>query len=155
MNDTSRLRPPGRDFDRLITDRRVFAWTHLLLGLVAGSTCVISAIASNRLLAHRGVTTWLGRGAGSIVAIAFFIAALPFVISYYCNADQVDERIGRTVIFAAILSLTSLLVDACTALFIRNDDFILGLGAIYAVQAITYVWLGDRLFSSDDDLIGY
>jgi ABC-type multidrug transport system permease subunit len=101
------------------------------------------------------VTTWLGRGAGIIVAIAFLIASLPYVISYYCNADQVDERIGRTVIFAAILSFTSLLVDACTVLFIRSGDFVLGLGAIYTVQAITYVWLGDRLFSRHDDLTGY
>lgn len=84
----------------------------------------------------------------------FRIAALPFVISYYCNADQVDERIGRTVIFAAILSFTSLLVDACTVLFIRSGDFVLGLGAIYTVQVIAYVWLGDRLFSRDD-LTGY
>jgi hypothetical protein len=155
MNDSLRLRPLGHYIDRLFADRRIFVWTHLLLGLIAGVTCVISAVASNRLLAHRGVTTWLGRGAGTVVAIAFFIAALPYVISYYCNADQVDERIGRTVIFAAILSLTSLFVDACTVLFIRHDDFILGLGAIYTVQAIAYVWLGDRLLSRDDDLTGY
>jgi hypothetical protein len=150
MNDSSPLRPPGRYLDHLFTDRRIFAWTHLLLGLIAGVTCVISAIASNRLLAHRAVTAWLGRGAGTIVAVVFFVAVLPFVISYYCNADQVNERTGRAVIFAAILTLTSLLVDACTVLFVRQDDFVLGLGAIYTVQTIAYVWLGDRLFSHDD-----
>jgi ABC-type multidrug transport system permease subunit len=155
MNDSSPLRPTGRYLDRLFTDRQIFACTHLLLGLIAGVTCVISAIASNRLLPHRAVTAWLGRGAGTIVAVVFFVAVLPYVISYYCNADQVDGRTARVVTFAAIFSLTSLLVDACTVLFVRNDDFVLGLGAIYALQTIAYVWLGDRLVSHDDDSTSY
>jgi hypothetical protein len=106
-------------------------------------------------LAHRAVTAWLGRGAGTTVAVVFFIAALPYVISYYCNADQVDERTRRALTFSAMLTLTSLLVDAGTVVFAHHDDFVLGLGAIYTAQTITYVWLGDRLFSHDDDSAGY
>src|SRR5882757_298792 len=99
----------------------------------------------DRWFADRGLAGWVGRGAGPFLAIAFFIAALPYLISYNCNVNQVDERIGRTVIFAAILALTSLLIDTCTALFIGNDLFFSGLVAIYAFQAVGYVWLGDRL----------
>ena len=87
--------------------------------------------------------------------MAFLIAALPYIISYNCNVKQVDERVGRTVIFAAILALTSLLVDTYTAMFIRDDLFFAGLVSIYVFQTVGYVWLGDRLLSRDDDLTKY
>ena len=50
MNESLHLRQLGRYIDRWFTDRRIFMWTHLLLGLIAGTTFVISAIASHRLL---------------------------------------------------------------------------------------------------------
>lgn len=130
-------------------------WAHLLLGLIAGTTFVISAIASHRLLANRGLAEWVGLGPRPFLAIAFLIAALPYIISYNCNVNQVDERVGRTVIFAAILALTSLLIDTCTALFIRYDLFFVGLVSIYGIQTIGYVWLGDRLLSPDKDFTKY
>ena len=130
-------------------------WAHVLLALIAGTTLVISAIASHRLLGHRGLAGWVGRGPGPFLAIAFFIPTLPYLISYKCNVNQVDERIGRTVVFAAILALTSLLADACTALFIRDDLFFSGLAALYVFQAVGYVWLGDRLLLRDDDFTDY
>jgi hypothetical protein len=98
---------------------------------------------------------WVGRGSGVFIAIAFFIAALPYVISYNCNVNQVDERVGRAVIFAVVLAFTSLLVDTCTVLFVRNDFFFLGLVLIYIFQAVAYVWLGDRLLLRDSDSTNY
>jgi hypothetical protein len=155
MNKSSNPRQPPRYLDRWFTDRRIFVWTHLLLAVIAGTIFVISAIASHRLLANRGLAGWVGRGPGPFLAMAFFIAALPYIISYNCNVKQVDERVGRTVIFAAILALTSLLVDIYTALFIRDDLFFAGLVSIYVFQAVGYVWLGDRLLLRDDDLTKY
>ena len=155
MNESSRFRQLGRYIDRWFTDRRIFMWTHFLLGLIAGTTFVISAIASHRLLGNRGLAGWVGRGPRPFLAIAFLIAALPYIISYNCNVNRVDERVGRTVIFAAILTLTSLLVDTWTAQFIRNDLFFFGLVSIYVIQTVGYVWLGDRLLSPDDDITKY
>jgi hypothetical protein len=131
--------------DRLLMSRRVFAWVHVLFGFMAGATFVISLIVSNRLLPHRTVVTWTRPGAGEVTFALFLIAATPFVISYVCNADRIDGGIARVIAFSVILGVTSLLVDGCTALFIANNFFLLGLLYVYGLQIVAYVWLGDRL----------
>jgi hypothetical protein len=85
---------------------------------------------------------WFSRSVGGASALVFFIAALPFVVSYLSNIDLVDEKLTRTAIFAFCLVGSSLLVDVSTVLVLRNEYSALSLGAVYFGQAVAYIVLG-------------
>lgn len=108
MNESSNPRRPSRYLDRWFADRGIMMWTHLILAMIAGATFVISATASHRLLAHGGLAGWVGRGPGPFLAIAFFIAALPYLISYKCNVNQAAINRSRLIsIIGSLLSIAS------------------------------------------------
>jgi hypothetical protein len=151
MIDVTAAQRLGRRMDHLLVDRSLFAWTHRILGLISGCTCVISAIATNRLLFHRGMALWFSRGAGSASAIVFFVAALPFVVSYSTNIDLVDEKFTRTALFAFGLVGISILVDGWTILIMQSEYSALVLGGVYFGEAIAYVVLGHVTLGRDPD----
>lgn len=140
----SELTPPqrlGRRMDQLLVDQSLFAWAHRVLGIISGCTCVLSAIATNRLLVHK-VPTLSYSQMGGVSAMVFFLAALPFVISYSNNIHLVDEKLTRTVLFAIGLVGTALVVDTWTILIFWSDHSALTLGAVYFCQAVAYIGLG-------------
>jgi hypothetical protein len=108
MSDLAVAQRLGRRMNHLLVDQSLFAWTHRILGFIAGSTCVITAIATTKFLHGSGFTRGFG---GSIVAVIFFSAASPFVVSYSSNFDLVDDKLSQTIGFAVCLVGISVLVD--------------------------------------------
>jgi hypothetical protein len=151
----SEITPPqrlGRRMNHLLVDRSLFAWTHRLLGVIAGCTCVITAISTHRLLFfRRGVTMWFSRAGGSASALVFFMAALPFVVSYLNNIELVDEKFTRTALFAFGLVAISFSVDALTIIVLRGEYSTLALVALYFGQAIAYIGLGRITLGPEPD----
>src|SRR5882672_8111996 len=119
MNDVTPARRLGRRMDHLLVDRSLFAWTHRVLGVMSGCTCVVAAIVTHRLLFHRSLALWFTRGAGSAAALVFFLAALPLVVSYSSSIELVNEKFTRTDLFALGLVGTSILSDAAVVLILR------------------------------------
>ena len=103
---------------------------------------MVASIATHRLLFHRSLALWFMRGAGSASALVFFLAALPFVVSYSSNIELVDEKLTRTALFAIGLVGTSIFADAGVVLILRGDYSVLVLAALYCGQAIAYVGWG-------------
>jgi hypothetical protein len=157
MNDVTLARRLGRRMDQLLVDRSLFAWTHRVLGVISGCICVVVAIATHRLLFNRSLALWLMRGAGSAAALVFFLAALPFVVSYSSNIELVDEKFTRTALFAFGLVGTSILADAAAVLILRSDYSVLALGTLYCGQAIAYVGWGHLTLGRDpeSDICGW
>ena len=143
--------------DHLLVDRSLFAWTHRVLGVISGCTCVVAATATHRLLFHRSVASWFTRGAGSAAALVFFLAALPFVVSYSSNIELVDEKFTRTALFAFGLVGTSILADAAVVFILQSGYSALALAAIYCCQAIAYVGWGHLTLGRDpdSDIVGW
>jgi hypothetical protein len=157
----SEITPPGRlgrRMNHLLIDRSLFAWTHRLLGVIAGCTCVITAISTQRLFFfRRGVTMWFSRASGIGSALVFFMAALPFVVSYLKNIELVDDKFTRTALFAFGLVGISLSVDALTVIVLRGEYSALSLMTLYFGQAVAYVGLGRVTLGRepDSDIFGW
>jgi hypothetical protein len=147
----------GRRMDHLLVDRSFFAWTHRVLGVISGCTCVITAIATHRLLFHRVLSLWIMRGAGGASALVFFMAALPFVVSYSSNIERVDEKMTRTLVFATGLVGISIIADGLTVLILLDDYPAVVLAALYGGQAVVLVGLGQLTLGRDpdSDIVGW
>jgi len=135
--------------NHLLVDQSLFAWTHRILGFIAGSICVIAAIATTKFLHGGGFTRGYG---GGIVAVIFFSAASPFAVSYSTNFDLVDDKLSQTIGFTVCLVGLSVLVDCGTVAFFLSDYSRWWLLAIYFGQAAAYVQLGDLMLGRDDRL---
>jgi hypothetical protein len=85
MSDLTHARRLGRRMNHLLVDQSIFAWTHRILGMVAGSICAFSWIATHPYVTPHGMVLWIARYFRLIVPAVFFAAALPFVISYAAN----------------------------------------------------------------------
>jgi hypothetical protein len=140
----------GRRADHLLRDQSLFAWTHRVLGMVAGSVCVLSAILTGHLQLHR-ISYWSQRAFSFRAALVFFAAAIPFVVSYTANRDFVDERTMRTFLFAATLVTIATVADTGTVLIFWSSTTLWALVAVYAAQAIAYVVLGRAILEHDPD----
>jgi hypothetical protein len=149
MSDLAVAQRLGRRMNHLLVDQSLFAWTHRILGFIAGSTCVIAALATTKFLHGSGFT----RGfAGGIVAVIFFSAAAPFAVSYSTNFDLVDDKLSRTIGFAVCLVGLSVLVDFGTVALFLSDYSRWWLLAIYFGQATGYVQLGELMLGRNDRL---
>jgi hypothetical protein len=97
------------------------------------------------------------RGAGRASALVFFMAALPFVVSYSSNIERVDEKMTRTVLFAIGLVGISIFADGLTVLILRDDYPAVVLAALYSGQAIVLVGLGQLTLGRDpdNDIVGW
>ena len=149
MSDLAVAQRLGRRMNHLLVDQSLFAWTHRILGVIAGSTCVLAMMATTKFLQGRGFTRGYG---GSIVAIIFLFAASPFVVSYSTNFDLIDDRISRTIWFAICLVGVSVLVDIGAVMLCISDTSRWWLLAMYFGQAIAYVWLGELTLRRNDQL---
>ena len=149
MSDLAVAQRLGRRMNHLLVDQSLFAWTHRILGLIAGSTCVLAMIATTKVLHRSGFTRGFG---GSIVAVIFFFAALPFVVSYSTNFDLVDDRMPRTIWFAVCLVGVAVLVDFGTVVLCIGSYSRWWLFAIYFSQAFVYVQLGELMLGRNDRL---
>ena len=147
MSDLAVAQRLGRRMNHLLVDQSLFAWTHRILGFVAGSTCVLAMIATTKFLQGRGFTRGYG---GSLVAIIFFFAASPFVVSYSTNFDLVDDRISQTAWIAVCLVGVSVLVNIGTVMLCFSDNSRWWLFAIYFGQAFVYVQLGELTLGRND-----
>jgi hypothetical protein len=87
----------------------------------------------------------------------FFLAALPFVVSYSSNIELVDEKFTRTALFAFGLVGTSILADAAVVFILQSGYSALALAAIYCCQAIAYVGWGHLTLGRDpdSDIVGW
>ena len=141
MTDLAIAQRLGRRMDHLLVDQSLFAWTHRILGFIAGSNCVLSIIATSKFL-PRGFSRGYG---GGLVAIIFFAAAYPFVASYSSNFDLVGEKLSETVWFAVCLAGISVIVDIGTVILCVDHYSRWWLLAAYLGQASVYVWLGDLM----------
>jgi|SRR5258706_3332308 len=149
MSDLAVARRLGRRMNHLLVDQSLFAWTHRILGLIAGSTCVITAIATTKFLHGSGFTKGFG---GSLVAVIFFSAASPFAVSYSTNFDLVDDKLSQTIGFAVCLVGISVLVDLGTVVLFLSVYSRWWLLAIYLGQAAAYVQLGELMLGRNDRL---
>src|SRR5258707_12455929 len=111
MSDLAVARRLGRRMNHLLVDQSLFAWTHRILGLIAGSTCVITAIGTTKFLHGSGFTKGFG---GSLVAVIFFSAASQFAVSSSTNFDLVDDKFSQTIGFAVCPAGISVLVALVT-----------------------------------------
>jgi hypothetical protein len=123
-------------------DRRIFSWTHRVLGLAAGATCVFSAIATQFIIVEPRKYGSHGTVASIGAALIFFGAACPFVVSYSRSLKFVDDKLRPTVLFALGLATTSILVDIWTVITFSQRYFPFTLVAIYSVQSVVYVGFG-------------
>jgi hypothetical protein len=149
MSDLAVARRLGRRMNHLLVDQGLFAWTHRILGFVAGSTCVIVAIATTKFLHGSGFTRGFG---GGLVAVIFFSAASPFAVSYSTNFDLVDDKLSQTIGFAVCLVGISVLVDLGTVVLFLSVYSRWWLLAIYLGQAVAYVQLGELMLGRNDRL---
>ena len=147
MSDLAIAQRLGRRMNHLLVDQSLFAWTHRILGLVAGSTCVLAMIATAEFLHGNGFSRGFG---GSIVALIFFIAASPFVVSYAVNFDLVDDSVSQTIWFAICLVGLSVLVDCGTVAICVGHSSPWWLPAMYFGQAFVYVQLGELMLGRND-----
>jgi hypothetical protein len=132
----------GRKMNHILVDRTLFAWLHRIFGTVAGCACVFSAIITETIVAHYWQTGTWRRGFSSLSAFFFFVAAMPFVVSYYFNVEKVGISILRTVLFGLILALSSVGVDAYSFGIFRDGASPIMLASLYVGQAVAYVLIG-------------
>jgi hypothetical protein len=151
MSDLAVAQRLGRRMNHLLVDQSLFAWTHRILGFIAGSTCVLATIATTQFFHGSGFTRGFG---GGIVAGIFFAAASPFVVSYSTNFDRVDDSLSQTVWFAVCLVGLSVLVDIGTVELCLSEYSGWWLLAIYFCQASAYVLLGELMLGRNDRLEG-
>jgi hypothetical protein len=147
MGDLALAQRLGRRMNQLLIDQSLFAWTHRTLGFIAGTTCVVATVATTKLLQGSGFTRGYG---GGIVAIIFFTAASPFVVSYSTNFDLVSDKFSQTLWFAVCLVGASIVLDLTTVVLCLGDYSRWWLLAIYFCQASAYVQLGQLMLGRND-----
>jgi hypothetical protein len=136
--------------NHLLVDQSIFAWTHRILGIVAGSICAFSWIATHPYVTPHGLVLWIARYFRLIVAAVFFAAALPFVISYAANFHWVSQNSVRSVLFATILVAIGAIADAVTIAIFRSDASGFWLILVFLNQASAYIFLGQMILADDD-----
>ena len=150
MSDLTLARRLGRRMNHVLIDQSVFAWTHRILGIVAGSICAFSWIATHPYTTPHGTVFWIARYFRLIVAAVFFAAALPFVISYTANFHWVSQNSVRTVIFVAIVVAIGAVADGITVAIFRSEASAFWLILVFLNQASAYIFVGQMILADDD-----
>ena len=142
--------PLGRRIDHILVDQSLMAWTHRVLGVIAGCVLVFSMTATSQLQVHR-LTGWSLRAFGGRAAFMCFIGALPLLISYFENRNRVDDNVPKTTAFLVVITLIAVAVDGGVLwLESAHDDF-WKVGALYAAQSAIYVCIGSLMLPGDSD----
>jgi hypothetical protein len=144
MNNSTSARL-GRRVDHILLDQSAMAWTHRVLGFVAGCTLTFAMIATGHMKVH---LSWVAQRAFSArAALVFFVGALPLVVSYFENRNRVDDNVPRTIGFLWTVALVSVVADVIVVLSIAEGLW--KIGALYAAQAVLYVALGALMLPKD------
>ena len=136
--------------NHLLVDQSIFAWTHRILGIVAGSVCALSWIATHPYRTPHGTVPWIARYFKLNVAAVFLAAALPFVISYAANFHWVSQNSVRTLLFATIVVAIGVVADAITVAIFRSEASAFWLIPIFLSQASAYIFVGEQILADDD-----
>ena len=145
MSDPTQAQRLGRRLGALLLEQRLFAWAHFALAIVAGLLCVLTAMVTYKFGA-RGA--W-PRGSGFFLWLAFFVASLPFMISYRVLASRVAEEPSRAWAFLAFLFVTSLAADALIFAVIRSSYSPYWLLLVFYGQTIAYVNVGQIMLGEE------
>jgi hypothetical protein len=147
VQKSSRL---GRRVDHVLVDQSVFAWTHRVLGIVAGLSLVFAMIASGDLVLHR--ISWISQRAFSYrAAFMFGVGALPLGISYFENRNRIDDSVRRTSIFLVSVGLVSIGVDGLAVYLVDWSHSVQKALLLYSAQAALYLGLGAWVLTDDFD----
>ena len=135
---------------QVLIDQSIFAWTHRILGITAGSICAFSWIATHPFLTPHGTVFWIARYFRLIIAAIFFAAALPFVISYTANFHWVSQNSVRTVLFVTIVVAIGVIADGVTIAIFRSEASAFWLILVFLNQASAYAFVGQMILVDDD-----
>ena len=150
MSDLTLARRLGRRMNHVLIDQSIFAWTHRILGIMAGSICAFSWIATHPYIIPHGTVLWIERYFRLIVAAVFFAAAVPFVISYTANFHWVSQNSVRTVLFVTIVVAIGVIADGVTIAIFRSEASAFWLILVFLNQASAYIFVGQQILADDD-----
>jgi hypothetical protein len=150
MSNLTLARRLGRRMNQVLIDQSIFAWTHRILGITAGSICAFSWIATHPYVTSHGVVLWIARYFRLIVAAVFFAAAFPFVISYAANFHWVSQNSVRTVLFVTIVVAIGVIADGVTIVIFRSEVSAFWLILVFLNQASAYIFVGQMILADDD-----
>jgi len=149
MSDLTLALRLGRRMNYLLVDQSIFAWTHRVLGVMAGSVCSFSWIAIHPYRTPYGTVPWIARLFTLITTAIFFGAALPFVVSYAANFHWVNQNTVRTVLFVIAVVGIGMVADGVTIAIFRSEASIIWLILVYLNQAGAYVFVGKRILNNN------
>ena len=149
MNDDTSSRRLGHRIDKILVERSIFVWTHIVLGALSGSAFVGAVIIS-----LGGMSSRTGRGSGSVIAIIIFVGAVPYILSCWRNIDRKAETATRAIVFAFGLVGISILVNVTVVWILITHYSALVLFLIYSAQTNAFLFLGNLLLEpgpNDDE----
>jgi hypothetical protein len=149
MSDLTLALRLGRRMNHLLVDQSIFAWTHRVLGVMAGTACSFSWIAIHPYRTPFGTVPWIARLFTLITTVVFFGAALPFVVSYAANFHWVSQNTVRTALFVIAVVVIGVIADGITIAIFRCDASAFWLILVYLNQASAYVFIGKRILNNN------
>jgi hypothetical protein len=81
-------------------------------------------------------------------AFFFFVAALPFLVSYFFNIDRVSASRSRTALLGFSLAVGSIVVDFGTFAAFRSDYWPAILAFLYFGEVAAFILLGRLIFGN-------
>jgi hypothetical protein len=145
----------GRRMDKLLVERSLYFWTHIVLGFLSGSACVGAAIISLGSQFPRGGALFTRGGGGASVAIVFVLAALPYVVSYRRNINREAATTARAVVFFVGLVGISIVVNVAVVWILLTHYSALAFWLIYSTQTGAYLFIGNLLLEPGPDNDGF
>jgi hypothetical protein len=153
MNQSTASETLGRRMDRFLRLRRAMLWTHVALGILSGAACTVGLILFVSGLSHRGGQPHI-RGGGSLMAVIFFFAVLPLIVSYLNCADREAETFTRFFIFLVLLIGISITANIAVFWILMTRYSAFALVMVYTMQFSAYTVIGKVLLEpgpkSDD-----
>jgi hypothetical protein len=154
MNEDTPSELLGRRMDRVLVIRRVVLWTHITLGILAGSACTGATLILVSRLSHRGGPSYT-RGGGRVIAVAFLFAVLPLIYSYFVNVNREAATLTRVMVFLAGIIGISLLANVAVVWTLLTGYSAILLLLIYATQFSAYAIVGNVLLEPDPNSGGF
>jgi hypothetical protein len=127
----------------------------LFLASCRAQRCVVAATISLGSLFPRGGPTFT-RGGGGVVAIVFFWAVLPYVVSCWRNIDREAETTMRITVFVIGLIGISIVVNiVMVRVILAHYSVMFLLLLVYPTQASAYLFMGNLLLEPGPDNDGF
>jgi len=153
MNEDTAPETLGRRIDRFLRMRRAMFWTHVALGILSGAACAVGVILFLSSLSHRGGPSYT-RGGGTVIAVIFFFAVLPLIVSYLNCADREAETFTRFATFLLLLIGISIIANIAVLSILLTRYSAFALLLVYTTQFSAYTVIGKVLLepgqNSDD-----